>query len=124
MNRWVRAALERVDGRAWLATGVLSLAGFLTNASTFYSLGGVLPAMVHDFHWRWTAAGLGYTILGAACGGSALVPAIIIRRFGVRCDVGGWFDHHGGRLRQPRLDPRILDSISLVAKLCSASATR
>jgi MFS family permease len=63
---------------------VLSLVSFLINASTFNSLGVVLPAMLRDLKWNWTEAQAGFTILGAACGASALLPAILIRRFGVR----------------------------------------
>jgi len=40
--------------------------------------------MVRDLKWSWAEAGLGFTILGAACGCSSLLPAILIRRFGVR----------------------------------------
>ncbi len=72
------------DGRPWLALAGLSLVGFLITASTFSSLGVVLPAMVRDLGWNWTEARLGFTLLGAACGSSSLLPALLIRRFGVR----------------------------------------
>jgi MFS family permease len=70
--------------RPWLLLAVFSLVGFLINASTFYSLGVVLPHMVRDGSWSWTAAGFGFTVLGAAVGASSYFPALLIRRFGVR----------------------------------------
>ncbi|HEY2659445.1 MAG TPA: MFS transporter [Caulobacteraceae bacterium] len=63
---------------------MFSLVGFMINASTFTSLGVVLPRMVADEGWNWREAGLGFTILGAACGFSSFIPAFLIRRFGVR----------------------------------------
>jgi MFS family permease len=73
-----------IDWRSLGLLGVLGLVNFQINASTFNALGVVLPDMVRDLHWSWTEAGFGFTILGAACGGSALLPAALIRRFGVR----------------------------------------
>lgn len=83
----LKRSLERSlggDGRAWWLLCVLSLVNFQINASTFNALGVVLPHMVRDLKLSWTVAGLGFTILGAACGCSALLPATLIRRFGVR----------------------------------------
>ena len=34
--------------------------------------------------WSWTEAGMGFTVIGACIGGSSYLPAILIRRFGVR----------------------------------------
>jgi MFS family permease len=76
--------MAKIGWRAWSLLGVLSLVSFQINASTFNALGVVLPDMVRDLKWSWTQAGLGFTILGAACGGSALLPAAMIRRWGVR----------------------------------------
>jgi len=76
--------MSKIEWRPWILLGVLSLVGFLINASTFSSLGVVLPAMVRDLKLSWTQAGFGFTILGAACGASSLIPAWMIRRFGVR----------------------------------------
>lgn len=70
--------------RPWVLLGVFSLLLFLISGATFSSLGVVLPAMVADQQWSWAQAGLGFTLLGACCGGSAWFPPIIIRRFGVR----------------------------------------
>ena len=76
--------MAKIEWRPWSLLGVLSLVGFLINASTFSSLGVVLPDMVRDLKLSWTQAGLGFTLLGAACGSSSLLPALLIRRFGVR----------------------------------------
>ena len=70
--------------RPWVLLGVFSLLLFLISGATFSSLGVVLPAMVADQKWSWAQAGLGFTLLGACCGGSAWFPPIVIRRFGVR----------------------------------------
>ncbi len=69
---------------AWVPFLALSLLYFLISAGTFSSLGVVLPAMVGEMSWNWTEAGLGYTLLGVACGLSSLAPAVLIRRIGVR----------------------------------------
>ena len=69
---------------AWVPFLALSLLFFLVSAGTFSSLGVVLPAMVDEMKWSWTEAGLGYTLLGVACGLSSLAPAMFIRRVGVR----------------------------------------
>ena len=73
-----------IPSRRWILLGAFSLIGFLINASTFYALGVVLPAMVSGEHWNWAQAGFGFTILGAAVGSSSFLPALLIRRFGVR----------------------------------------
>lgn len=75
------------DKRAWLLLGAFSLLLFLITASTFSSLGVVLPAMVQEQGWSWGQAGLGFTFLGAACGASSYFPAILIRRLGVRATL-------------------------------------
>ncbi len=69
---------------SWLTFAALSLLFFLVHAGTFNSLGVVLPAMVGDLHWSWAVAGAGFTILGVACGLSSFLPALLIRRLGVR----------------------------------------
>lgn len=68
----------------WTTFTALSLLFFLVSAGTFSSLGVVLPAMVRELHWSWAQAGMGYTILGVACGLASFLPAIMIRRVGVR----------------------------------------
>ncbi len=71
-------------GNQLISVSVLEL---LIGAATFSSLGVVLPHMVEDLGWNWSQAGIGFTILGAACGGSALLPPKLIRRFGVRATL-------------------------------------
>jgi MFS family permease len=68
----------------WLTFSAVSLIFFVVSAGSFSSLGVVLPAMVGELGWSWTQAGLGYTLLGLACGLASLVPAVLIRRIGVR----------------------------------------
>ena len=76
--------MSNIEWRPWLMLGVFSLVGFLITASTFSSLGVVLPNMIAEEHWSWGEAGIGFTILGAACGFSSFIPMLLIRRFGVR----------------------------------------
>lgn len=68
----------------WSVLTAFSLLFFIITATTFTSLGVVLPAMVHTFNWSWANAGLGFTLLGLACGLSSYLPAITIRKWGVR----------------------------------------
>ena len=70
--------------RAWISLALMSALFFIITATTFDSLGLVLPRMVADLHWTWTEAGLGYTLLGVFCGITATIPALLIRRFGLR----------------------------------------
>ena len=70
--------------RAWGGLALLSLLFFLVTADSFTALGAVLPDMVTELGWSWTGAGLGYTILGLACGLASFAPAVLIRRTGVR----------------------------------------
>jgi MFS family permease len=68
----------------WLAFAALSLIYFTVSAGAFSSLGVALPAMVRELDWTWADAGLGYTLLGVACGLASPFPALLIRRVGVR----------------------------------------
>jgi MFS family permease len=68
----------------WLAFSSLSLIYFVISAGAFSSLGVALPAMVTEEKWDWSQAGWGYTLLGVACGLASVVPAVLIRRIGVR----------------------------------------
>ena len=47
--------------------------------------------MVGEGGWSWSAAGIGFSLLGVFCGITANIPAIMIRRVGVRVTlaVGG-----------------------------------
>ncbi|MCX8956939.1 MFS transporter [Erwinia psidii] len=75
----------------WSVLIVFSLLFFIITATTFTSLGVVLPAMVQEFNWSWASAGLGFSLLGLACGLSSYLPAITIRHYGVRMTlfIGG-----------------------------------
>jgi MFS family permease len=72
---------------AWLTLGSVSLLFFLVTALTFSSLGVVLPAMVGELRWTYSGAGFGFTLLGVFCGITATIPAMLIRRFGVRATL-------------------------------------
>ena len=76
--------MSKIEWRPWLLVSVFSVVLFLITAATYNALGVVLPAMVKEEGWSWTEAGFGFTLLGAATGGSSFIPPILIRRFGVR----------------------------------------
>lgn len=65
-----------------MVLAVMSALYFLLMATTFNSLGQVLPFMVKDLGLSWTAAGFGFTLLGTACGAASMVPAATLRKFG------------------------------------------
>ena len=83
------ATLSNPRVHPWAAFTALSLLFFLINAGTFSSLGVVLPSMVRELGWTWAQAGLGYTVLGLSCGLSSLLPALLIRRLGIRSPLVG-----------------------------------
>ncbi|WP_066685990.1 CynX/NimT family MFS transporter [Caulobacter sp. CCH9-E1] len=70
--------------RPWLLLASFSLLLFLITASTYGSLGVVLPTMIGELKWSFEKAFLGFTVLGVFTGASSWLPAILIRRFGVR----------------------------------------
>ena len=76
--------MPEIEWRPWLLVAAFSLVLFLITASTYSSLGVVLPNMIRDEHWSWTEGGLGFTLLGVATGASSFAPAFLIRRAGVR----------------------------------------
>lgn len=76
--------MDRPRSLRWFTFSALSLVFFVISAGAFSSLGVVLPSMVREMHWNWTEAGLGYTLLGVACGLASLAPAALIRWIGVR----------------------------------------
>jgi MFS family permease len=76
--------MPKIEWRPWLLVSAFSLVLFLITASTYASLGVVLPNMVREEGWSWTVAGLGFTLLGASTGASSFIPAFLIRRLGVR----------------------------------------
>ena len=69
---------------AWITLMAVSVVFFFITATTFTSLGLVLPAMIAELHWGWAEAGLGFSLLGVFCGIASYVPAWLIRRVGVR----------------------------------------
>jgi MFS transporter, OFA family, oxalate/formate antiporter len=73
--------------RAWITLGSVSLLFFLVTALTFSSLGVVLPAMVDELNWSWSGAGIGFSLLGVFTGITSTIPAMAIRRFGVRATL-------------------------------------
>jgi OFA family oxalate/formate antiporter-like MFS transporter len=73
--------------RAWITLAAMSVIFFLITATTFSSLGVVLPAMIGELHWSWGGAGSGFSLLGVAAGITATIPASLIRRFGVRATL-------------------------------------
>lgn len=75
---------KTIPWRAWLLLAALSLVLFTITASTFSSLGVVLPAMIKELKWSFGWAFFGFTLLGAFCGASSWLPAILIRKVGVR----------------------------------------
>lgn len=71
----------------WVTFTAFSLLFFLVSAGSFNSLGVVLPAMVRELGWNWKQAGLGFTLLGLACGLTSVAAAASIRRIGVRATL-------------------------------------
>jgi MFS family permease len=67
-----------------LLLAAFSLLLFLITASTYGSLGVVLPAMIGELNWSFEKAFLGFSVLGVFTGASSWLPAILIRRIGVR----------------------------------------
>ncbi|MFI4933728.1 MAG: CynX/NimT family MFS transporter [Caulobacterales bacterium] len=76
--------MTQAPSARWFAFASLSLIYFVITAGAFSSLGVALPAMVTEMKWSWEQAGWGYTLLGVACGLGSLIPAVLIRRIGVR----------------------------------------
>jgi MFS family permease len=73
--------------RPWLLLAGFSLLLFLITASTYGSLGVVLPAMIGDLKWSFERAFAGFSVLGVFTGASSWLPAILIRRIGVRATL-------------------------------------
>jgi MFS family permease len=76
--------MSKIVWRPWVLLITFSFLLFLITASTYSSLGVVLPNMVRDQRWSFQQAGLGFTLLGVMTGASSYFPALIIRRLGVR----------------------------------------
>jgi OFA family oxalate/formate antiporter-like MFS transporter len=73
--------------RPSVTLAAMSVVFFLITATTFSSLGVVLPAMIGELHWSWGAAGTGFSLLGVAVGVTSTIPASMIRRLGVRATL-------------------------------------
>lgn len=58
----------------WSILILLGAIYFLATATTFTSLGVVLPGMIDELKWSWTEAGFGFTLLGLTCGLSSFLP--------------------------------------------------
>ncbi len=71
----------------WVVFSAVSLAFFFVTAATFTSLGVVLYTMCADLHWSAAEAGSSFSLLGLACGLSSPLPAIGVKRLGVRPTV-------------------------------------
>lgn len=67
----------------------LSLLFFLITATTFASLGVLLPAMIAEFSWSWTTAGLGFTALALATGVFSPIAGHALHQFGARALYAG-----------------------------------
>jgi MFS family permease len=70
--------------RRWVPFAIVSAFFFYVNAATFTSLGVALPYMIEDLAWSYTEAGAGFSLLALMVGLSAMVPAWIIRKGGVK----------------------------------------
>lgn len=68
----------------WSMLILLGFVYFLATATTFTSLGVVLPSMINELEWNWTQAGLGFTLLGLTCGLASFLPTLLIRKLNVR----------------------------------------
>ncbi|HEX4117876.1 MAG TPA: MFS transporter [Rhizomicrobium sp.] len=73
--------------RPSISLAAISVVFFLITATTFSSLGVVLPAMIGELHWSWGTAGTGFSLLGVAVGVTSTIPASMIRRLGVRATL-------------------------------------
>ncbi|WP_411820599.1 MFS transporter [Hyphococcus formosus] len=77
--------------RKWAGFSIVSFFFFLVTAGTFTSLGVVLPHMIGELGWNYSQAGVGFSLLALLVGLAAMVPAWIIRRWGIKTSfaVGG-----------------------------------
>lgn len=74
--------------KRWFLFGIVSLIFFAIIGSTYGSLGVLFPFMLPELGLSWTEAGAGFTILAMMTGITALIPAWMIRRFGIKATFG------------------------------------
>ncbi|MCY4362674.1 MAG: MFS transporter [Gammaproteobacteria bacterium] len=70
--------------KRWWMFALASAFFFFITASTFSSLGVVLPYMIEEFSWTWSQAGTGFSLLALLVGLAGTLPAWTIRRFGIK----------------------------------------
>ena len=70
--------------RRWWMFALASAFFFFITASTFSSLGVVLPYMIEEFSWTWSQAGTGFSLLALLVGLAGTLPAWTIRRLGIK----------------------------------------
>lgn len=75
---------ERMNLRALALSLALGAVFFLITATTFASLGVILPAMIAEFRWSWGVAGLGFTMLALTTGIFSPIAASSLERLGAR----------------------------------------
>jgi MFS family permease len=77
--------------RASIVFALLSAVFFVITATTFASLGVVLPAMIAEFEWSWAKAGLGFTVLALFTGLFSPAASLTLNRLGPRANyaLGG-----------------------------------
>lgn len=75
---------DRIKLRAITLSAALGAVFFLITATTFASLGVVLPAMIAEFQWSWGTAGLGFTMLALMTGIFSPIAATSLERLGAR----------------------------------------
>ena len=110
--------------RSWITLAAVSVVYFLITATTFGSLGVVLPAMIGELKWSWGGAGTGFSLLGVAAGVTATLPATMIRRFGVRATLvagslamGAAFEHAAAARKPPSFLPSLETKPDVAAAL-------
>lgn len=73
---------ETMSPRALALCAALGAVFFMITATTFASLGVVLPAMIAEFGWSWATAGLGFTMLALMTGVFSPMAAASLERLG------------------------------------------
>ena len=73
--------------KAYVTLGCVSLMFFMVTAMTFSALGPALSAMMGELKWNGSEAGTGFSLLGVFCGITSTIPALLIRRIGVRATL-------------------------------------